>query len=290
MKLLHFKKFNEVGIGLLTKKGILDIKSAGEEFKEEFPDDLDDLIKNVKLLEKIKELEEKVSNYSSLYLREEDLEFLPVILNPEKIICVGANYLKHAIEGDFEIAKHPVLFNKYNNALAAHNQEIEIPKGSKEIDYEGELVIVIGKEGKDIEERDGLDYVFGYSIGNDLTDRELQRRSTQWMLGKSLDKFGPIGPYVVTREEIDPSKLKIETRVNGELRQSSTTEDMIFNCETIVSYISKYITLKPGDLIFTGTPEGVILGYPKEKQIWLKPGDKIEVTIEKIGTLINTLK
>ncbi len=289
MKLLHFKRFDGVGIGLLTDKGILDIKSVGEKFNEGLPDSLDNLIKDEFSLHKIKELEEKASNYSALYLREEDLEFLPIILKPEKIICVGLNYRKHAIEGGFEIVEYPVLFNKYNNALAAHKQEIKIPKASKEIDYEAELVIVIGREGKDIIESDALNYVFGYSIGNDLTDRELQRRSSQWMLGKSLDRFGPVGPYIVTRDEVNPDGLKIESRVNGELRQSSTTEDMIFNCKTIISYTSKYMTLKPGDIIFTGTPEGVILGYPKEKQVWLKAGDKIEVNIEKIGSLKNRL-
>ena len=225
----------------------------------------------------------------SLYLKEEEIQYMPIILNPEKILCAGLNYLEHIKEGNFECPEVPVLFNKFNNSLSAHNQKIVLPTISEEIDYEAELVIVMGKEAKDVDEKHALSYVFGYSIGNDLSARDLQNKTSQWLLGKSLDGFAPVGPYIITQGDVDPSHLNIECKVNGEIRQSSNTGDMLFNCQTIVSYISKHMTLKPGDIIFTGTPQGVMLGYPKHQQVWLKAGDEVEVTIEKIGTLKNTL-
>ncbi len=292
MKLLNFKKDNEISIGLLTEKGILDINKAAKKFNKNIPKNLDALVKDAKFLpiiEKIAEQVEKNNGLSSLYLSEDDIQFMTTILNPEKILCVGLNYLSHAEEAGFELPKAPVLFSKFNNSLAAHKQEIKLPKISKKIDYEAELVIIIGKEAKDVEEVDALSYVFGYSVGNDLSARDLQKASSQWLIGKTLDDFAPIGPYLATHENMDPSDLKIECKVNGETRQSSTTKDMIFDCKAIISYISKHMTLKPGDIIFTGTPQGVILGYPEDKQIWLKSGDVVEVTIENIGTLKNKL-
>ena len=152
------------------------------------------------------------------------------------------------------------------------------------------MVIVIGKEGKNIEKEKVSDYIFGYTVGNDISARTLQRRSGQWLIGKSIDKFAPVGPVIVTADAINAGDLDIRCEVNGKVVQDSNTENLIFNIETIVSYASKFMTLKPGDIIFTGTPGGVILGMPKEKQVWLKSGDKMSVTIENIGTLTNTLR
>lgn len=146
---------------------------------------------------------------------------------------------------------------------------------------------MIGKEAKNIAPEEALAYVFGYTIGNDLSARDLQLRTSQWLIGKTLDHFAPIGPYLVTADEIDPQNLAITCTVNGEIRQSASTNAMIFDCATIVSYLSHLMTLKPGDIIFTGTPSGVILGYPEDKQIWLQAGDQVEVTIEKLGSLSN---
>ena len=160
---------------------------------------------------------------------------------------------------------------------------------AQQFDYEAELVIVMGRQARNVSEADALSYVLGYATGNDFTARDLQSRSSQWMLGKSLDGSGPIGPWLVTADQVDGDNLRIEQRVNGELRQSSNTADMVFNCKQLVSYISKYFTLKPGDIIFTGTPEGVIAGDPKDKQVWLKAGDKVVTTIEKLGELTFTL-
>lgn len=217
------------------------------------------------------------------------LHFLPCIENPSKIICVGLNYRRHAMEEGTAIPKEPVLFGKFNNALAGNLEQIEIPAESKEMDYEGEMGIVIGKECSHISSKDALNYIYGYFVANDVSARDLQFKSSQWLLGKSLDKFVPIGPWVVTADEVkDPDSLQLRTIVNGELRQNSNTSDMIFNTRELVSYISKFFTLHPNDIILTGTPEGVIQGMPEEKRVWLKEGDKVEVEIEHLGKLENT--
>jgi 2-keto-4-pentenoate hydratase/2-oxohepta-3-ene-1,7-dioic acid hydratase in catechol pathway len=180
------------------------------------------------------------------------------------------------------------LFNKFDNTLTGHKSEIPVPKVTNMLDYEVELGIVIGQKAKNVKEEEALDYVFGYCAVNDLSARDLQMRTHQWLLGKSCDKFSPIGPYLVTSDEVgNPNDLALKTYVNGELRQDSNTSDMIFSCAEIVSYISRHMTLEPGDIILTGTPEGVVLGYPEEKQVYIKPGDEVTVEIEKLGSLTN---
>ena len=155
---------------------------------------------------------------------------------------------------------------------------------TEKLDYEVELGIVIGKTAKNVSEESALDYVFGYCTANDLSARDLQMRTPQWMLGKTCDGFCPVGPYLVTKDEVgDPQNLQLKTVVNGEIRQNSNTSDMIFSCREIISYISKHMTLVPGDMILTGTPEGVIMGFPPEKQNYLKPGDTVTVEVEKLG-------
>jgi len=160
---------------------------------------------------------------------------------------------------------------------------------AQKFDYEAELVIAIGRTARNVSEADAAKHIFGYASGNDFTARDLQSRSSQWMIGKTLDGSGLVGPWLVTADQVNGDNLKIECRVNGEVRQSSNTSDMVFNCAQLVSYISDYMTLKPGDIIFTGTPEGVISGYPKDKQVWLKAGDKVVTSIEKLGDLHFTL-
>ncbi len=177
-------------------------------------------------------------------------------------------------------------FNKFNTALNSHGGSITVSEeDAVKFDYEAELVIAIGRKARNVSEADALNHVFGYCTGNDFTARDLQSRTSQWMLGKSGDGYAPLGPWLVTADQVDGDNLKIECRVNGELRQSSSTADMVFNCRQLVSYCSKYMTLKPGDIIFTGTPEGVIAGKPKDKQVWLKAGDRIVTSIEKLGDL-----
>jgi len=209
--------------------------------------------------------------------------------NPGKIICVGLNYRRHAQEIKMPEPKFPILFNKYNNSLAPHRCVITLPAPDVAVkfDYETELLIVIGKSARNVTVADAPDYIAGYCTSNDFSARDLQlERGSQWMLGKTMDNFAPIGPYFVSADLVgDPHKLKLETTVNGEVRQSWSTDDFIFNCYEVVSYISKHWALEPGDIIFTGTPHGVILGKPKDQQVWLKAGDVIESRIEKLGTL-----
>lgn len=227
----------------------------------------------------------------SFILDEADLTYGPCVTHPNKIICVGLNYRKHAEETNAPIPQYPILFNKFNNTLTGNGHDVQLPiRVTSKVDYEAELVIVIGKEAKYVAKENALEYVFGYSNVNDLSARDLQLRTHQWLLGKSCDGFSPLGPYLVTADEVgNPNDLSIRCIVNGEVRQSSNTSDMIFHCDEIVSYISQHMTLVPGDIILTGTPEGVVLGYPEDKQVYLKDGDIVTIEIEKLGSLTNRM-
>jgi len=221
-------------------------------------------------------------------LDESTITYGPCVTAPNKIICVGLNYKKHAEETNAPIPAYPILFNKFNNTLTSHQAEIAVPNVTKELDYEAELVIVIGKKTKNVSREEALDHVFGYCAVNDLSARDLQMRTQQWLLGKTCDDFSPLGPYLVSADEVgDPNQLFIRAIVNGEVRQNSNTSDMIFPCDEIVSYISKHMTLVPGDIILTGTPEGVVLGLPPEQRVYLQPGDVVTIEIEKLGSLTN---
>jgi 2-keto-4-pentenoate hydratase/2-oxohepta-3-ene-1,7-dioic acid hydratase in catechol pathway len=234
-------------------------------------------------------LEDSVEK-ADYWLDEAKLEWGSCVTHPGKIICVGLNYRKHAEETKAAVPEFPILFNKFNNTLTGHNHEVILPKVSQKVDYEAELVIVIGKKTKDISREQALNHVFGYCNANDLSARDLQMRTPQWLLGKTCDGFSPIGPYLVTADEVgNPNDLTIRCTVNGEVRQNSNTSDMIFHCDEIVSYISRHFTLMPGDIILTGTPEGVVLGYPPEKQVYLQAGDLVSIEIEKLGILTNRM-
>jgi len=211
----------------------------------------------------------------------------PAAPAPGKIICVGLNYRHHAIEAGMDIPAEPILFSKFSNSIAASGEEIDVT-GLVKIDYEAELGVVMGKRGKHIPTDQALGHVLGYCNANDLSERALQFTSGQWLLGKSLDGFLPNGPFLRTPEPgFDPQNLEIRGWLNGELRQESNTSDMIFSIPELISYISTYMTLEPGDLIITGTPMGVILGM-EDKQ-WMKPGDEYAVEICGLGKLRNRL-
>lgn len=222
-------------------------------------------------------------------LPEEEARFLPVVTRPGKVLCVGINYRKHIEETGDKVPAEPVLFSKFATALAAHQEPVQIPDCAHRVDYEAELVLVIGRGGKNLTREEAQQAIFGYTCGNDLSARDLQFVSGQWLLGKTPDGFAPVGPFVATADEFAPEGRRISSYVNGELRQDGNTSQMIFDCAEIVRYTSRTMTLEPGDLIFTGTPDGVILGYPPEKQVWLKAGDLVEVEIEGIGRLANRL-
>lgn len=220
-------------------------------------------------------------------LREEDIEFLPAVYS-DKILAIGRNYADHAIEGGGEPPKAPLVFAKLSNALSAHNSPIVLPRISETIDWEAELAVIIGRRATAVSEAEALDYVFGYTLMNDVTARDLQRKDGQWTRGKGLDTFAPLGPFITTRDEIsDIQSLKIEGWYNGEVTQSSNTSKMIFSVAYLISYISQGITLEPGDVIATGTPEGV--GFFRDPPVLLKPGDVCEVRVEKLGTLRNSV-
>ncbi|MNS22466.1 Ureidoglycolate lyase [compost metagenome] len=299
MKLLNFKTENGVRLGILTERGVLDVAKAldivppGSDAP--IPVSVHEVIEGgqeaVRVLEGyIEQVTAEGTDHSALWLQEQDLEWAASVTNPNKIICVGLNYRKHAEETHAQVPEYPILFNKFNNAIAANGEDIPLPKVSDKVDYEAELVIVIGKEAKYVPQEQALDYVFGYCAANDLSARDLQMRTPQWLLGKSCDKFSPLGPYLVTADEVgDPNRLDIKCMVNGEIRQHSNTSDMIFGIDEIVSYISQHMTLVPGDIILTGTPEGVVLGYPPEMQVYLKDGDEVTIEIEKLGLLTNRM-
>lgn len=292
MKLLTFLKEGNHALGIKTDKGIIDVEAASKLTSQtEAPTDIMDVIQQSEAAVKaLAALEEAAlsSEDSSVLLDEEGLTFAPCVTRPSKIICVGLNYRKHADETNSPYPKTPILFNKFSNALAGHQEPIAVPRVTEKLDYEAELTIVIGKRAKNVDRAEALQYVFGYCNGNDLSARDLQLRTAQWMLGKTCDGFAPIGPYLVTADEVgDPNDLEIKTILNGEVRQQSNTADMIFHCDEIVSYISQHMTLEPGDIIMTGTPEGVIMGYPEDKQEWIKPGDVVTIEIEKLGSLTN---
>lgn len=222
-------------------------------------------------------------------LDETGLELAPCVPRPGKIICVGLNYRRHAAEAGMAVPQQPVLFSKYSNSLAAHGEGVPLPRVATQCDYEAELVIVMGGEAKNVSEADALEAVFGYCNANDLSARDLQMLSGQWLLGKTLDKFLPLGPYLVTADEVgDPQALQVRCWLNGELRQESHTSDMIFSVKELVSYISRYMSLEPGDIILTGTPEGVIFG--RTDKVWLAPGDVVSVEVEKLGRLTNVMR
>lgn len=220
--------------------------------------------------------------------KEGELSFLPVVNNPEKIICVGVNYQAHAQESNLQVPENPVLFSKFASSLHGHNQPIVMPTNSLDNDYEAELTIVIGKEAKNVKKEQALDYVLGYTVANDASSRDWQMRTSQWMLGKAVDQYCPIGPYLVTRDEIkDPQQLDIRCYLNGELRQNANTSEMIFSCAEIIEYLSAHMVLKPGDVILTGTPEGVIFGMDPATRKYLQHGDEVTVEIQQIGVLKN---
>jgi 2-keto-4-pentenoate hydratase/2-oxohepta-3-ene-1,7-dioic acid hydratase in catechol pathway len=229
----------------------------------------------------------------SFYLSIEEVTLLAPIPRPNKnIFCVGKNYVEHALElGSAEdIPKHVMVFTKAPTTVTGQGTVVLNHQSvTKQLDYEGELAVIIGKKGRGIKKEEALDYVFGYTIINDVTARDLQAKHKQFFIGKSLDTTCPMGPWIVHKSLIEnPNHLHIETRVNGEIRQSSNTEKFIFPIEEIISVLSAGMTLEPGDIIATGTPAGVGKGFNPPR--FLKPGDQMEIIVESIGTLTNTIE
>lgn len=284
MKFLVHKEKNETKVAINDNGKVINLDQIIEDVQI---NDINYVVANIDTIEQKVEGVNKSEKVNVLDVA--DLNYLPAV-DPSTIICVGLNYRKHAEETNAPIPESPILFNKFRNTISANNSPVPLPKKSKEVDYEVELGIVIGKYCKDVSVDEALNYVAGYTAVNDFSARDLQMKTPQWMLGKISDGFCPVGPNLVTKSTItNPNNLSLTTTLNGEVRQDSNTSDMIFSCSEIVSYLSEHMTLSPGDLILTGTPEGVILGDPEDERVWLKEGDELVVEIEEIGQLKNKM-
>jgi 2-keto-4-pentenoate hydratase/2-oxohepta-3-ene-1,7-dioic acid hydratase in catechol pathway len=218
------------------------------------------------------------------------LRWLPPVMAPSKAIAVGLNYVDHAAEGNMAVPTYPVLFHRYPSSWVAHEQPLVRPHVSDQFDYEGELVVVIGKAGRYISKDKALEHVAGYSIFNDGSVRDYQFKSAQWMMGKNFDASGSFGPEFVTADELPPGAqgLQLRTRLNGQVLQDANTRDMIFDVPTLVSVCSEPFALQPGDIIISGTPSGI--GLARKPPIFMKPGDRCEIEIEGVGTLSNPVR
>lgn len=291
MILTTFFVDDEIRLGIKTDHGILDVTKAGKHFNSALDTHVDAVYAlGLDAMDALNALVAQASESgdASLFIDEDSIAYAPVVPNPGKILCVGLNYSKHAAESGMAEPKYPVLFSKFNNTIAAPNEDVPLQDDWQAVDYEAELGVVIGKTARNVSEAEALDYVLGYCNMNDLSERDLQMLSGQWLLGKTLDKFLPLGPYVVTSDVIkDPQTLSIKGWLNGELRQNSNTSDMIFSVAQVIAYASKIMTLSPGDVISTGTPEGVVLGM--DPKVWVKAGDEYTVEVEGLGKLTNKM-
>jgi 2-keto-4-pentenoate hydratase/2-oxohepta-3-ene-1,7-dioic acid hydratase in catechol pathway len=289
MRLLTFQDGKKLKLGILTDAGVIDVAEAKTALGvQRVPATMDAaLAKGASGKKALEALVAATEGKKGPWLRsEKSLTLGPAVPNPGKILCVGLNYRKHAEESGMAPPKTPVLFSKFTNTIAAPNEPVPLTKVGVEYDYEVELGVVIGKTARNVTKRTALKHVYGYVTANDISCRDLQMRTGQWLIGKTQDKFLPIGPYVVTADEAgDPQAFNIKTWHNGKLRQNSNTADMIFNVAEIISYASQIFPLEPGDVIVTGTPEGVIMGLPEKN--WIVPGDEVTVEVEGLGKLTN---
>jgi 2,4-didehydro-3-deoxy-L-rhamnonate hydrolase len=273
MKLFRFGEAGKEKPGVLVNGKMLDASAFGEDYGETFFE-----------TDGLKRLEGWLkNNQSGLPQVKEGTRIGACVQRPSKIICVGLNYTKHALESKMPLPPEPIIFFKSTTALCGPNDNLIIPRKSNKTDWEVELAVVIGKKASYVEEKDALNYVAGFCLHNDYSEREFQlERNGQWVKGKSCDTFAPMGPYLVTKDEVsDFNNLHMWLKVNGKMMQDNNTDDMIFEVPFLVSYISQFMTLLPGDVISTGTPAGVGLGF--NPPIYLKRGDVIELGIEGLG-------
>lgn len=291
-----FNGEEKYGIADVQRSSVWDIGQIAQDKNVQYPASILELIEEGE--ETLLVLEDllkwgKENNEDNYLIPFEQIEWLSPIPRPRKnIMCVGKNYRDHAIEmgSEADIPEHVMVFTKAPTAVIGHENAIRVHESiTSELDYEGELALVIGKRGKNIPRTDAYDYIFGYTILNDITARDLQARHKQFFIGKSLDTTCPIGPWIVQRNQLaNPGNLKITTKVNGEIRQAASTKQFIFPIDEIISVLSEGMTLEPGDIIATGTPAGVGKGFKPPR--FLKRGDEIEVEIEGIGKLNNSVK
>jgi 2-keto-4-pentenoate hydratase/2-oxohepta-3-ene-1,7-dioic acid hydratase in catechol pathway len=309
LKLVSFDFHDEQRLGELWEQDIIDLARAHNLFLSKltethrdipasFPQRMTDLLETGERLRSytsdlIEHVHGLLPEHSGelqqqrLLLKMADVHILPPVSDPPKIVCLGLNYRDHAEEARVPLPERPLLFSKPSTTIVGPEDPVVYPKSSTQVDYEVELAAIIGKRGKDISESDAFDHVAGYTVFNDISARDIQFADKQWFRGKSFDTFAPIGPCLVSRDQVsDPHNLKMELRVNGEIRQRSTTANMIFKIPQLIAFISNVMTLQPGDIIATGTPAGVGF-YAKPEKRLLKPGDLMEAEIEGIGLLRN---
>ncbi|MBM4764852.1 fumarylacetoacetate hydrolase family protein [Bacillus sp. B15-48] len=278
MKLVSFCHGEIESFGAVIDNGVIDLK---KKFNNEFAD-----LKT--FLEKAN-VEDLNIDVNDVQYSLNDVTLLPVIPNPEKVVCVGLNYHAHVEECGETTTETPVIFFRYPSSQIGHEENLVLPRESSQLDFEGEIAVIIGKKGRRISEEDAYNHIAGYACYNDGSVRDWQLRTSQWAPGKNFDGTGGFGPWMVTKEDIkDDEVLSLETRVNGQVMQSSSTNLLIFSIPKLIAFISTFTTLKPGDVIVTGTPGGV--GLKREPQMFLKDGDVVEIEVSKIGTLRNTVK
>ena len=274
MKLIRFGAINDEKPGIITSDGTRrDISAFGSDYDEAFF--------RGNGIQKLRDWLE--NNLNICPIIGKSIRLGSPLVRPSKIVCVGLNYAMHAEESGMDIPEEPILFFKASSAIVGPYDSIVIPKGSKKTDWEVELAVIIGKKASYVSEIDAMDHVFGYVLHNDVSERAYQlERSGQWVKGKSCDSFAPVGPFIATSDEIkDPNNLDLWLKLNGEVMQKSNTSDFIFNIQYVVSYISQFMTLLPGDIISTGTPFGVGMGLTPPR--YLKEGDVVELGIEGLG-------
>ena len=298
MKFLSYELGKKEGYGILNEKNymVIPMETLLRELNKDVPKNLLDFIRAYSD-SLIGDLKEVLENIKDKGIPLKDVKITAPIKYPRRnVFCLGKNYADHAAEvksipsGDATIPEHPIYFTKIADPAIGHMDKIIIPKGyTEKIDYEVELAVIIGKDGKDIAYERAEDYIFGYSIGNDISARDIQTRHIQWFKGKSLDTTTSLGPFIVHKSALPfPVELNIGCRLNGEVRQDSNTRNLIFDIPTIISDLSKGLTLRAGDIILTGTPAGVGMGFDPPR--FLKSGDIVECYIEKIGTLTNIIE
>lgn len=280
MKLIRWINGNRTSTGIIINDEYFDTSSFDEDYNEQFFES-DGLNRLQKFIESNKEKLTKLSK---------DICLAPPVARPSKIVCIGLNYTEHAKETNAQSPKEPIIFFKSTTALVGPNDDVIIPKNSKKTDWEVELAVVIGKKASYIEESEALNYVAGYSLHNDLSEREFQlEKNGQWVKGKSCDTFAPLGPFLATKDEIkDVDNLRLWLKVNGQTMQDGNTSNFIFKIPFLISYLSQFMTLLPGDIISTGTPAGVGLGM--NPQVYLKPGDVMELGIDGLGSAKQIVK
>jgi 2-keto-4-pentenoate hydratase/2-oxohepta-3-ene-1,7-dioic acid hydratase in catechol pathway len=288
VKLANILVNNENRLGMVQNGKIMVIDKDWS-VKNGFPTSMNELFLGSASIDSLNRMFDQAESEDSAnvqYYEASEVNFAHSVPTGKKIICVGLNYKKHADESNMELPKVPLLFSKFDNTLTGNDAVVIKPDDTEQMDFEAEVGVVIARQARNISVDEAMEYVFGFTNANDLSARDLQFITSQWLVGKTCDGFCPVGPYLVTTDEVsNPNDLKVTCTVNGTIRQNASTSQMIFPFAELISYISQRFTLEPGDLILSGTPDGVIFGLPKEDQVWLQPGDEVIVEVEQLGSL-----